>query len=79
VRFGYNFPKTLLDKVGWIKNLNVYFSGTNLALWSKNRLFDPEVSRYGNSGNTNEGVQIGFTQGEYPYPRVLSLGLKADF
>jgi TonB-linked SusC/RagA family outer membrane protein len=79
VRFGYNFPKTLLDKVGWIKNLNVYFSGTNLALWSKNRLFDPEVSRYGNSGNTNEGVQIGFTRGEYPYPRVLSLGLKADF
>lgn len=79
VRLAYNLPQQLFENVNWIKNLSVYFSGNNLALWSKNRLFDPEVSRYANSGNTNESVQLGFTQGEYPYPRVLTLGLRADF
>ncbi len=79
VRLSYDIPQQILQNVNWLKNLSVYFSGTNLILWSQNRLFDPEVSRYANSGNTNEGVQLGFTQGEYPYARTLTLGLKADF
>jgi len=66
VRLSYDVPKQALRKFHWIKNLSVYFSGTNLALWSQNRLFDPEVNRYAGSGNTNEGVQLGFSQGEYP-------------
>ncbi len=71
VRFTYNVPT---NKLSWIKKLDVYLSGTNLALFAKNRLFDPEVSRYGSNS-----TQIGFTQGEYPYARTLSIGLKAEF
>ncbi len=75
IRLSYDVPARILRKTNWIKNLNVYFSGTNLALFSKNRLFDPEVSRYSDNHNT----RIGFTQGEYPYARTLTVGLKAEF
>jgi len=79
VRLSYDIPQQILRRIDWLKNLSIYFSGTNLALWSKNKLFDPEVNRYANSGNTNEGVQLGFSQGEYPYARTMTIGLKADF
>ena len=74
VRISYDLPSKTLQKLGWLKKLNVYFSGANLWLLSKNKLFDPEVSQYG----TNS-TQIGFTQGEYPYARTLTIGLKAEF
>jgi len=73
VRLTYNVPR-ISEKVGWMRNLNIYISGTNLALWSKNRLFDPETSRYGTSS-----TQIGFTQGEYPIARTITIGLNAGF
>jgi TonB-linked SusC/RagA family outer membrane protein len=59
---------------GLIKNVNVYVSGTNLLLFSRFTLFDPEVSRYG-----TDNTRIGFAQGEYPYGRTFTLGLRADF
>lgn len=74
VSLSYDIPRQVLSKVDWLKNLSFYLSGTNLALWSKNLLFDPEVSRYGTSN-----TQIGFTEGEYPSARTLVIGLKADF
>ncbi len=74
VRISYDLPLQIIQKTNWLKSLSVYFSGTNLALWSQNKLFDPEVSRYGSSS-----TQIGFTQGEYPYARTLTFGIKADF
>jgi TonB-linked SusC/RagA family outer membrane protein len=74
VRISYDIPEAILQKVNWIQNLSFYISGSNLALLSSNRLFDPEVSRYGSNS-----TQIGFTQGEYPYARTITLGLKADF
>jgi TonB-dependent starch-binding outer membrane protein SusC len=74
VQLSYNLPANVLQRTPWLNNLTVYLSGTNLALWSKNRLFDPEVSRYGTS-STN----IGFTQGEYPIARTITIGLNASF
>lgn len=71
LQVSYNVPTGNLD---WVDNLNVYFSGSNLLLWSDFTLFDPEVSRYG-----ADNTQIGFSQGEYPYARTFTLGLKADF
>jgi TonB-linked SusC/RagA family outer membrane protein len=64
----------IAEVVPWIKNVNVYLSGTNLALWSGNRLFDPETSQYGTSS-----TQIGFTSGEYPIARTITIGLNASF
>lgn len=54
------------------KNITMYFSGTNLLLLSDFRLFDPEVSQYGDSNTA-----IGFSQGEYPYGRTLTIGVRA--
>jgi len=63
IEFGYNAPEELISKIG-IKGLRVYFSGNNLAVWSKFKLWDPEM---GGSG-------LG-----YPIQSVYNLGLKVDF
>jgi TonB-linked SusC/RagA family outer membrane protein len=73
LRLNYNFP---VRKLGWnmFENLSMYFSGTNLLLLSNFQLFDPETSSYGNSN-----LAAGFSSGEYPYGRTLTLGVKATF
>lgn len=72
----YNFP---VDKIGLkgIKSMSVYASGTNLLLISDFRLIDPETSAYGRTGLGN--VYQGFSSGEYPNAKVLSLGLNVTF
>ncbi|MFT4849778.1 MAG: TonB-linked SusC/RagA family outer membrane protein [Sediminicola sp.] len=72
----YNFP---IEKMRWdtVKNMRVYFSGTNLLLISDFRLIDPETSHFGRSGLGN--VAQGFANGGYPNPRVLTLGLNVTF
>ncbi|GAB3654666.1 TonB-dependent receptor [Echinicola sediminis] len=76
VRLVYNMP---VQKMG-IKSVNrmsVYFSGSNLFLASGFRLIDPESSRYGTTGVGN--IAQGFSNGEYPNPRVLTLGVNVTF
>jgi TonB-linked SusC/RagA family outer membrane protein len=72
----YNFP---VDKMGLkgVKSMSVYASGTNLLLISNFRLIDPETSAYGRTGLGN--VYQGFSSGEYPNAKVLSLGLNVTF
>ena len=72
----YNFP---VDKIGLkgVKSMSVYASGTNLLLISNFRLIDPETSAYGRTGLGN--VYQGFSSGEYPNAKVLSLGLNVTF
>jgi TonB-linked SusC/RagA family outer membrane protein len=76
VRLAYNMP---VDKFGWngIKGATVYFTGTNLWLWSDFRLIDPEASRFGRSGLGN--IAQGFNDGSYPNPRTLTLGINLTF
>jgi len=74
VRLSYELPTQSLQGIDWLNKLSVYLSGANLALFSKNKLFDPEVSRYGTSSTA-----IGFSNGEYPYARTLTIGLRAEF
>ncbi|MFH5832134.1 SusC/RagA family TonB-linked outer membrane protein [Halalkalibaculum sp. DA384] len=71
LKLSYNLP---VEKWGLnsFKNLSVYFSGTNLFILSNFRLNDPETSMFGRSN-----VAFGFSQGEYPSARTLSLGIKA--
>lgn len=71
VRLAYDIPA---GDESWIKNVSVYLSGTNLLMFSDFSLFDPEVSRYG-----ADNTRIGFAEGEYPYGRTFTLGIKADF
>jgi len=59
VEVGYTLPTSLLNKLR-MKNLRVYFSGTNLCYWSRFKLWDPEMA----------GNGLG-----YPVQRVLNVGL----
>ncbi|MGB5553462.1 MAG: TonB-dependent receptor [Flavobacteriaceae bacterium] len=72
----YNFP---VEKMGWksVKNMSLYASGTNLLLFSDFRLIDPETSAYGRDGLGN--IAQGFSSGEYPNARIISLGLNVTF
>tara|TARA_R110002050_G_scaffold300018_1_gene467365 strand:+ start:47313 stop:50540 length:3228 start_codon:yes stop_codon:yes gene_type:complete len=63
IEAGYNVSEKFTSKMG-LKSLRVYFSGSNLAVWSKFKLWDPEM---GGSG-------LG-----YPIQSVYNLGLKIDF
>ncbi|MFV0564880.1 MAG: SusC/RagA family TonB-linked outer membrane protein [Flavobacteriaceae bacterium] len=63
IEAGYNFPETFISKLG-MQSARLYFSGNNLAVWSKFRLWDPEMG----------GNGLG-----YPIQSVYNLGLKLDF
>ena len=63
--FGYNIPKDLLSNT-FVKGMNVFVQGENLLLWTKWRGFDPEGQR-------------NFSLGQYPNPRIISLGINVEF
>lgn len=73
VQLSYNLPGQKLGTKA-VKDINLYFSGNNLLLLSNFKLFDPEVSSYG-----KDNVAAGFSEGEYPYGRTLTFGIKASF
>lgn len=64
VNFGYNLPKGLLKSIH-VEKFRLYFSGTNLMVWDKGLMFDPEVSN--GSGNY------------YPQQRTYNLGINLTF
>jgi TonB-linked SusC/RagA family outer membrane protein len=63
VEVGYTLPQTLTKKF-FVSNLRVYLSGTNLASWSRFKLWDPEMA----------GNGLG-----YPLQRVINIGLNIGF
>ena len=65
--------------MGWknVKDMSIYANGTNLLLLSDFRLIDPETSAFGNQGLGN--LAQGFSRGEYPNARVISLGFNVTF
>lgn len=61
--FGYNVPQQTLSR--WrLGVLRVYLSGTNLWVWSKFKMWDPEMG----------GKGLG-----YPIQQVYNIGLRVDF
>ncbi|WP_281336746.1 SusC/RagA family TonB-linked outer membrane protein [Flavobacterium eburneipallidum] len=63
IEAGYNVPEKTISKLG-ISALRIYASGNNLAVWSRFKLWDPEMG----------GNGLG-----YPIQSVYNLGLKLDF
>ncbi|WP_159439031.1 SusC/RagA family TonB-linked outer membrane protein [Maribacter ulvicola] len=59
LEIGYSLPIELIDKIN-LKKVRLYASGTNLYVWSKFKLWDPELA--GNGLN-------------YPNQRVISAGI----
>ena len=76
VRLTYNLPTDKMRLKG-ISAMSIYGTGTNLLLISNFRLIDPETSRYGRSGLGN--IAQGFSNGEYPNAKVLTLGVNVTF
>lgn len=64
LEFGYTFTPALIAPIG-VKGLRVYFSGHNLAVFSKWKLWDPETA-------SQNGAQ-------YPISRHFNFGVKANF
>lgn len=63
LEFGYTIPQSGISQLG-VKNLRLYFSGTNLLVFSKFKLWDPEMA----------GEGLG-----YPVQKVYNVGLQISF
>ena len=77
VRLAYNFPVDEIDILKGVKNATFYMSGSNLLLFSKTRLIDPEASNFGRTGLGN--IAQGYLSAQYPNPRVVTFGLNLTF
>ena len=64
LEIGYNFPKKVL-KALHMQGLRVYFHGSNLALFSKFKMWDPELGK--GRGDA------------YPMQRKFNFGIKVNF
>jgi hypothetical protein len=69
LEFGYTLPEKLVTRAG-MTAARVYLSATNLLVFSKFKLWDPE-SRVPNT-NTSSGMS-------YPLQRVVNLGVNITF
>lgn len=74
VNLNYNFPKTVLKRLKFVKALNFALTGNNLWIIHKNIPYsDPEQGQAG--GNASMGYQ----NGAYPNVRQLGAQLKVNF
>ena len=72
VNLGYTFDRKKLRNFN-IQSLRLYFTGSNLFVWTPYSGFDPEVSTKGN--NLTPGVDYG----AYPRNRSYVFGLNITF
>ena len=72
VSLGYTFDRKKLCKFN-VQSLRLYFTGSNLFVWTPYSGFDPEVSTKGN--NLTPGVDYG----AYPRNRSYVFGLNITF
>lgn len=64
IRLGYSIPESILDGIGiGMSNMDVYVSGTNLALLSKRKGFNPTSTENGSSGRYIYNPLSTFTAG----------------
>jgi TonB-dependent starch-binding outer membrane protein SusC len=70
ITLGYVIPAKTISKLG-IKNSRIYISGTNLLTFTKYKGSDPEVSSF-NNNDASAGIDFG----NYPTPRIFTLGLE---
>ncbi|WP_396635670.1 SusC/RagA family TonB-linked outer membrane protein [Maribacter sp. R77961] len=78
VRLAYNFPTEKMGLDG-VKNATIYLNGSNLLLFSKTRLIEPEANNFNEGNNQFGNIALGFLSAQYPNPRVLTLGLNVTF
>jgi hypothetical protein len=62
VELGYTLPTAFLTKIH-LRNLRIYFSGSNIAYWSRFKLWDPEMAGNGLGYPVQRVLNAGFTIG----------------
>jgi len=93
IRISYSVPSRWISKLA-MTNARIYVNAENVHLFSKYTGYDPENTTYGttsysssmetsgsySSGNAPvPGAFQGVDYGSYPLPRVITVGIKADF
>lgn len=93
INISYKLSEQLLKSTP-VKNLRIYANADNVALFTKYSGYDPENTTYsatsysssGTSANAGtvssgmpSGAMVGMDYGSYPVPRVITIGIKADF
>ncbi len=72
---GYDFN---IHHINWIRQLRVYFTGSNLKVWSSYDGFDPEVNTF--RIDADNGIPtIGIDADAYPRARSFLFGLNITF
>jgi hypothetical protein len=72
VQLAYNLR---LQKLSWIRNIQLYISGQNLLTFTNYSWFDPEVNAAGGSASTTQG----YDWYSYPTSRSVTFGIRAGF
>ena len=78
---GYTLPKDLLKKSG-IEKLRFYIQATNIFTFTKYRGLDPEfkgVDPGDGRPNTGSSTAFGIDYGNYPAPKIYTIGLNVTF
>ncbi len=77
---GYNIPKSVIEKLK-ISRLMVYVTSENLLTFTKYSGFDPEVSAFSasNESNTSRNTSPGVDYGTYPQSRDFVFGINVTF
>ena len=72
ITIGYSLPKAWLKKI-YLQKVRIYFTGHNLACWTKYKGYDPEVSA--SSNPMCPGIDFAM----YPKSRSYTMGLNIQF
>lgn len=72
ITLGYNFPTKKIRKIG-LSKLRLYFTGNNLATWTRYSGYDPEVS------TMSSALTPGVDYGGYPRSRSYVFGINVAF
>jgi len=77
LQVGYSIPQ---GAIKGIDNLRIYVSGQNLITFSDYSGYDPEIGNLtADAGSDVQGLGIGVDLGNYPQPRLFTLGVNFNF
>ncbi|TPE46312.1 SusC/RagA family TonB-linked outer membrane protein [Pontibacter mangrovi] len=77
VTLSYRLPSDVLAKTKFIRNASVFVTGTDLFLLTNYSGLDPVAN--GNSAAVGGAGGVGFDYGNFPLPRGLNFGVRAEF
>jgi hypothetical protein len=78
LRLAYNIPVNVIG-LKTFKAIQVYLVRANLFVISDFKLKDPETSQYNGTGENQTNLTTGFSRGQYPTSRTVSIGTRIQF